>query len=59
MNELDIINIIKNTLSNNSLIGDDTAYLEDLGITITQDSLIEDVHFRTSTISPYQPGWRD
>lgn len=56
MNELDIINIIKNTLSNNSLIGDDTAYLEDLGITITQDSLIEDVHFRTSTISPYQLG---
>ena len=56
MNELDIINIIKNTLSNNSLIGDDTACLEDLGITITQDSLIEDVHFRTSTISPYQLG---
>ena len=56
MNELDIINIINNTLSNNSLIGDDTAFLDDLGITITQDSLVEDVHFRTSTISPYHLG---
>ncbi len=56
MNELDIINIIKNTLSNNSLIGDDTACLNDLGITVTQDSLIEDIHFRTSTISPFHLG---
>ena len=56
MNELDIINIINNTLSNNSLIGDDTAFLDDLGITITQDSLVEDVHFRTTTISPYHLG---
>lgn len=56
MLELDFLNIINSTLSNNLLLGNDCAYLPDLNIAITQDNLIEDVHFSLSTISPYQLG---
>lgn len=45
MRELEFIKTIENTLSKKSHIGDDCAYLEDLGIVITQDSLVEDIHF--------------
>lgn len=45
MNEKELIKIIKSTL-NSKYIGDDCAYLEDLGIVITQDSLVEDVHLK-------------
>ena len=44
MKEKEFINIIKNTLKS-QYIGDDCAYLKDLGITISQDTLVEDVHF--------------
>ena len=44
MNEIKIIDTIKEILSNN-YIGDDCAYLKDLNIVVTQDSLVEDVHF--------------
>lgn len=57
MKEKDFINTIKKVL-NSHLIGDDCAYLKDLGIVITQDSLVEDVHFSTSFITPYQLGWK-
>lgn len=56
MNELDIIKTIKNTLSDSSLIGDDTAFLSDFGLVATQDTLIEDVHFRLSTTNAYDLG---
>ncbi len=56
MKELDYINIIKNELDDNTLLGDDCAYLKDLGIFITQDTLIEDVHFTLHTITPYLLG---
>jgi thiamine-monophosphate kinase len=54
MKELEFIEIIKNTLSDSSFIGDDTAFVD--GLAITQDTLIEDIHFRTSTITPYELG---
>ena len=57
MNELNIINIIKN-ITSNEYIGDDCAYLKDLGIVITQDSLIEDIHFKKSWCTPYQLGYK-
>ncbi len=57
MKEKDLINTIKSVL-NSHLIGDDCAYLKDLGIVVTQDSLVEDVHFSTSFITPYQLGWK-
>ncbi len=57
MNEKELIQIIKNTLDS-EYIGDDCAYLEDLGIVITQDSLVEDVHFSLKYTTAYQLGWK-
>lgn len=39
-------------------IGDDCAYLPDLNIVVTQDSLVEDVHFKTKYTSAYQLGFK-
>ena len=58
MNELDLLKIINKELDDNSLLGNDCAEL-DLGqskIFITQDTLVEDVHFSLDFISPYQLG---
>lgn len=57
MNEKELIKIIKSTL-NSDYIGDDCAYLKDLGIVVSQDSLVEDVHFRRNLITPYQLGYK-
>ena len=57
MKELDFINIIKKQI-NNKLIGDDCAYLKDLGIVITQDNFVEDVHFKMKWATPYQIGYK-
>ena len=57
MKEDNFINIIKNTLpESSSYIGDDTAYIAEKDMILTQDTLIEDVHFRKATISPYNLG---
>lgn len=55
MKEKEFISIIQNTLQS-KFIGDDCAYLKDLGIVVTQDSLVEDVHFLRKFITPYQLG---
>ena len=57
MKEKELISIIKTTL-NSSYIGDDCAHLEDFGIVVTQDSLVEDVHFSLDFITPYQLGYK-
>jgi len=57
MNEISLINKITDILSS-KYIGDDCAYLSDLGVTVTQDSLVEDVHFRRDFITPYQLGYK-
>ena len=57
MKEKEFISIIKKILGN-EYIGDDCAYLKDLGITISQDSLVEDVHFKMDFITPYQLGYK-
>lgn len=57
MKEKEFITDIKNIL-NSKYIGDDCAYLQDLGIVITQDSLVEDVHFSRKFITPYQLGFK-
>ncbi len=54
MKELDFIEIIKKTLTDSSFIGDDTAFMECFAI--TQDTLIEDIHFRQKTTTPYELG---
>ena len=58
MRELELLKLIKNELTDNSYIGDDTAYLEELGIVVTTDTLIEDVHFRLKTTSPFDLGFK-
>lgn len=57
MKEKEFIQIIKSTL-NSEYIGDDCAYLKSLGIVITQDSLVEDVHFKMDYMTPYQLGYK-
>lgn len=57
MNERELIKIIKSTL-NSDYIGDDCAYLKDLGIVVSQDSLVEDVHFKRNLITPFQLGYK-
>lgn len=51
------IEIIKKTVPDSEdFIGDDTAYIPKKDLLLTQDTLIEDVHFRKSTTSPYYLG---
>ena len=57
MKEKEFINIIKSTI-NSGFIGDDCAYLQDLGIVVTQDNLVEDIHFKTDFTTPYKLGWK-
>ena len=57
MKEKDFINTIKSVL-NSKYIGDDCAFLKDLGIVVTQDSLVEDVHFKLNFATPYQLGYK-
>lgn len=57
MKEKEFISIIKTTL-NSDYIGDDCAYLKDLGIVVTQDSLVEGVHFIKDLITPFQLGYK-
>lgn len=57
MKEDNFINLIKSLLvSSTDYIGDDTAYIAEKDLILTQDTLIEDVHFRQSTISPFDLG---
>lgn len=57
MKEIDIINVIKSVI-NTDFIGDDCAYLKDLGIVITQDSLVENIHFKREWYTPRQLGYK-
>lgn len=57
MKEKEFINIIKNTL-NSGFIGDDCAYLKDLGIVISQDNLVEDIHFKLDYTDAYKLGYK-
>ena len=57
MREKEFIFKIKSILNSN-YIGDDCAYLPDLGIVVTQDSLVEGVHFSLEYMTPYQLGYK-
>jgi len=57
MKEKDFISVIKNVL-NSKFIGDDCAYLKDIGIVVTHDSLVEGVHFRLDYTTPFQLGYK-
>lgn len=57
MKEKEFLSIIEKTL-NSDFIGDDCAYLADLGIVVTHDSLIENIHFNKEYITPYELGYK-
>ncbi|MDD3150280.1 MAG: thiamine-phosphate kinase [Candidatus Gastranaerophilales bacterium] len=57
MKEFDFLKIIKNELPQSArYIGDDTAYIEEKDLIISQDTLVENVHFRSKWLSPYELG---
>jgi len=58
MKELEFISIIKESLSKSSHIGDDCAYLKELEIVVTQDSMVEDIHFSRKFATPYEIGYK-
>ena len=51
MREDEFISTIKSIIDN-SYIGDDCAYLKEYNLTISSDSLIEDVHFSRKYMTP-------
>ena len=55
--ETSLLHIIESQIGD-KYIGDDCAYLEDLGIVMTQDSLVEDVHFCVDWITPLELGYK-
>ena len=57
MKEQDFIKIIQEQ-TKSQYLGDDCAYLEDLGITVSQDNFIENIHFKTEWATPYQIGYK-
>ena len=57
MKEQEFINTIKEIIGD-EFLGDDCAYLKEFGIVITQDSLVENVHFRIDWYTPYQLGYK-
>lgn len=57
MREKDLITTIKRVLKSD-YIGDDCAYLKDLEIVVTQDSLVEDVHFSLKYMNAFQLGYK-
>ena len=58
MKEQNFIDMITETLSQKSHIGDDCAYLKELGIVVTQDSLVEGIHFLLKNTTPYGLGFK-
>lgn len=58
MKEIEFLNTISAKLANNKYLGDDCAYLEEFGLYVTQDTLVEDVHFSLQTTTPEELGWK-
>jgi len=52
--EFEFLKIISKTLSDSTYLGNDCAYLDEYKIAISSDSLVEDVHFSLSYMSPYE-----
>lgn len=58
MKELVFLDVINKVLSKKASIGDDCAYLKDFGIVVTQDNLVEDIHFCQKFSTPYQVAYK-
>jgi len=57
MKEDKLLGIIESIIGN-EYIGDDCAHLKELGIVVSQDSLVEDIHFSMDYITPFQLGFK-
>lgn len=57
MKEQEFLKIIKNT-AKSKYIGDDCAYLKDFDLVVSQDNLVENVHFSMKYTTPYQLGYK-
>ena len=57
MKEADLLKIIQAQIGN-EYIGDDCAYLKDIGIVVTQDNLVENIHFKRNWCTPFQLGYK-
>lgn len=57
MKEKEFISIIKN-ITKSKFIGDDCAFLQDLGIVISQDNLVENIHFSMDYFTPFELGFK-
>ena len=57
MNEVELINTIMDC-TKSEFIGDDCANLKEFGIVISQDSLVENIHFKRDWCTPYQLGYK-
>lgn len=57
MKEIEFINTIKTHIGS-EFIGDDCAHLKDLNIVISQDNLVENIHFNRNWCTPYQLGYK-
>ena len=57
MKEQDFLKVIREQ-TQSKYLGDDCAYLKDLGIVVTQDNFVQDVHFKTEWATPYQIGYK-
>jgi thiamine-monophosphate kinase len=54
--ERKFLEIIKNTLDESSFLGDDCAHLKEYNLTISHDTLVENVHFDLNFMSTYELG---
>lgn len=54
--EDNFLKIISKTLSDNSYIGSDCAYLEEFNLLVSHDTLIENIHFKLDYFTPYELG---
>lgn len=57
MKEQKFLKIIENSIGK-EFVGDDCAYIKDLGIVISQDSLVENIHFKRKWYSPSELGYK-
>ena len=57
MKELKFIDCITEIIGS-QFVGDDCAYLKDLGIVVTQDNLIENVHFSLDYATAFEIGYK-
>ncbi len=57
MKEKELIKLIKDTVKS-KYIGDDCAYLKDLNLVMSQDNLVEDVHFSLKFTNAFELGYK-